>query len=88
MAKKLTITEARSRLSGLPEELRRNQVAKITRRDKPVLAIMRWDDYCGLVETLEIMSDEEALKQVRQGIADIEAGRVIPWEEAQKRLGL
>ncbi len=88
MAKKLTITEARNRLSGLPTELRRNQVAKITRRGEPVLAIMRWDDYCGLLETLEIMSDEEALKQVRQGIAEIETGRVILWEEARKRLGL
>ena len=41
-----------------------------------------------LAGILPASDDEEALKQVRQGIADIEAGRVIPWEEAQKRLGL
>lgn len=85
--KKMTISEVRNRLSSLSTSLKANHVVKVTRRDEPVLAIMRWDDYSGLLATMEILSDDEAVRQFRSGVADIKAGRVIPWEEARKQLG-
>jgi predicted transcriptional regulator len=42
----------------------------------------------GLLETLEILRDEETKASFRRGVEDIEAGRVIPWEEVKKELGL
>jgi len=39
----------------------------------------------GLIETWNILRDEQAVKQIRQGIADIEAGRVVAWENARMK---
>ena len=39
-------------------------------------------------ETLEIMSDKKLVKDIKRGMADITAGRVIPLEMIIKKLGL
>lgn len=89
MARHLSITEARNLLTRLPEELEKShETVAITRNGEPKLAVMSWDLYQSMVETMDIMSDPELVAQMRKGIADIEAGRVIPWEEARKELGL
>ena len=58
----------------------------MTRRGKPVLAVMPWELYEALIETLEILGDEELLAALRQGIKEAEAGEGIPWEQAKKEL--
>ena len=42
----------------------------------------------GLSETLEILADPDAMEQLRESIADIEAGRVRDLREVGKELGL
>ena len=42
----------------------------------------------GLVETWEILQDEETIEAFRRGVQDIEAGRVTPWKEVKKELEL
>ena len=59
----------------------------VTRRGKPVLAIMSWEDYEAILETLEILSDEHAVEQLRRSIREVKEGKTIPWEEAKARLG-
>ena len=88
MARHISITEARNQLTRLPAELEKTQeTIAVTRNGEPKLAIMSWDLYQATVETMEIMSDPELMEQIRRGIKDIEEGRVVPWEEAKKRLG-
>lgn len=41
-----------------------------------------------LQEPLEILHDDELMASFRQGVQDIEKGRVTPWEEVKKELGL
>jgi hypothetical protein len=41
----------------------------------------------GLLETLEIMKDDEAMAALSQSLEDIKAGRLISWEDVQKELG-
>ena len=41
-----------------------------------------------LSETLEILADPDAMEQLRESIADIEAGRVRDLREVGKELGL
>jgi hypothetical protein len=43
---------------------------------KPAAVLISPDDLEGLEETLDILSDKETLKRLRQSDADIEAGRV------------
>ena len=53
MLKDIPITEARHELTSLPERLAKTPGAvAVTRRGKAVLAIMPWDLYESLVETL------------------------------------
>lgn len=87
--RELTMVDARRELTKLPEQLGATPATvAVTRRGKPVLAIMTWDDYEALVETVEILSDDDAMEQLRRAVDDVKHGRVIPWEEAKASLGL
>jgi len=85
----LPMMEARKKLTSLPEELEgrveENAIA-VTRRGKPVLAIMTWDLFEAIYETLEIMGDEGLMKSLRQSIKEIREGKAISWETAKKEL--
>jgi antitoxin YefM len=85
--KELTISEARERLTSLPEELDRHPGAvAVTRRGKPVLAVLPWDVYESIVETLEIMGDDDLMADLRRAIQEISAGEAVDWELALKEL--
>ena len=78
MVTSISIIKARGRLTSLPEELERAPGAiAVTRRGAPVLAILPWDLYESIVETLEILGDEEELAALRQGIKEADAGQAI-----------
>lgn len=89
MRKELPITEARHALTSLPERLAEDpDTVAITRRGKPVLAVMPWDLYESIVETLEIMGDDTLMAALRRGIKEIEAGKGVSWKQAKRELGL
>lgn len=89
MIKEIPITEARHELTALPELLEKDPGAvPVTRRGKRVLAIMPWDLYESIIETLEIMGDETLMKTLRQGIKEAKQGKGIPWEEVKRKLDL
>ena len=86
--RELTTVDARRKLTKLPEELGENpSTVAVTRRGKPVLAIMTWDDYQAIMETLEILSDDRSVAQLRRSIKEVKAGKTIPWADAKARLG-
>lgn len=58
----------------------------VTRRGKPVLAILAWGDYGSIIETLGILSDEDATGQLRQSMHEGKNGRSAPRKEAKRRL--
>lgn len=41
-----------------------------------------------LAETLEIMADSELMAYLRQSIAEMEAGMLVPWEDVKRELGI
>ena len=89
MLKDLPMTEARHELTSLPERLSaRHEAVTVTRRGKPVLAILSWEEYEALIETLDILGDDDLMADLRQGIKEAEAGKGIPWEHAKRKLGL
>ena len=49
---------------------------------------MRHVNIATALETLEMLADPEAMEQLRQSIADIEAGRVQDLRELGRELGL
>lgn len=90
MPKSLSIIEARKKLTNIPELFEQEadlDVVAITRRGKPVMAIMPWELYEALEETLEILGDEALMMQLRESIEELKAGRLIPWEETDAGAG-
>jgi prevent-host-death family protein len=82
MLKDIPITEVRHEITSLPERLAKTPGAvAVTRRGKPVLAIMPWDLYESIIETLEILGDQDLMSALRQGIKDIEEGRTYTMDE-------
>ena len=87
--KNLSITEARNELTSLPERLAEEPGAvAITRRGEPVLALMPWELYESIIETLEVLGDPDLMKALNRGIKDIEERQVISWDQAKKELKL
>ncbi len=87
--KEITTVNARRELTKLPEKLGANPATvAVTRRGKPVLAIMTWADYQAILETLEILGDDEAIEQLRRSIKEVKEGKQIPWQEAKARLSV
>lgn len=85
---KIPITEARNRFMKLPDQAAKHEILAVTRRNKEVMAVMSWELYEGLLETLEVLSDPKLMVQLKKGIEDVKAGRTHPLSEAYKRLGL
>ncbi len=86
--KELTTVDARRELTKLPEKLEAEPATvAVTRRGKPVLAIMTWEDYQAILETLEILSDNDAVEQLYRSIKEVKEGKTIPWKDAKSQLG-
>ena len=91
MPKSLTITETRAKLLDLADSLSKDVekgAVAITRHGEPVLALMPWELYESLVETLEILSDEDLMQNLRKSIQQAQKGKLIPLETVERRLGL
>lgn len=84
----MPIIEARKKFMKLPDQAAGDQVIAVTRRNREVMAVMSWEMYEGLLETVEVLSDGELMNNVRKGVEDIKAGRIRSLSEAYERLGL
>ncbi len=81
----LTATEARNSFAQLIKEAEK-EVVQITQHNKPAMAVMSWEQYESLLETLEILSDPDTLLSVQRGEEDFDRGQVSEWEAVKKRL--
>jgi antitoxin YefM len=87
MITNMPITTARHELTSLPGRLEKDPGAvAITRRGRPVLAVMSWELYETLLETLDVLGDANLMAALRQSLQELEAGQAIPWEEATRLL--
>lgn len=86
--KTYSISEIREEITRLPEQFEQEPGAvTVTRHGKPILAILPWELYESIMETIEIMGDIESMAAFRQGVRDIEEGRVKPLDDVLKELG-
>ena len=75
---------------GLPEVVR-DIDAKfgryiITKRGKPVVVMMSVEDYEGLMETIEILSDKEAVKRIKKAKKEIKEGKTISLSDLRRKI--
>ena len=86
MPKYLTIAEAQQQLSELSNQLI-DEPAIITKDGKPVMITFGLEQFESLIETIEIISDKEFMKKLKQGIQEVEQGETISLEELKADIG-
>jgi antitoxin YefM len=84
---KIPITEARNKFIKLLDQAAKHQILAVTRRNKEVMAVMSWELYEGLLETLEVLSDPKLMNRLKKSINDVKAGRTQSLSEEYERLG-
>ena len=83
----IPIVQARAMLSQLPERLiAENRAVALTRHGKPVLAVMPWELFESIMETMEIMGDADMMAALRESIEDVREGNLIPLEQVKAEL--
>lgn len=82
----LPLAEIKKRLSEIVDgvELRHDRVL-LTRNGRPAAVIMSPDDLEALEETLEILSDPKAMREIRQAERAIEKGNVVTGDELRAK---
>ena len=83
----IPIVQARAMLTQLPERLSaENRAVALTRHGKPVLAVMPWELFESIMETMEIMGDVDMMAALRESIEDVREGNLIPLEQVKAEL--
>ena len=59
----------------------------ITRHGKPEAVILSEEDYESLLETLDILSDQKLVKDIKKAETELRKGKGIPWEKVKNKLG-
>jgi prevent-host-death family protein len=89
MIKTLPITKAREELTTLVEGAsKRLEEYVITVNGTPAAVLMSAAEFESWKETMDILSDPELMKDIKEAEEDIKAGRVYDWEDVKKELGL
>jgi len=89
VAKVVPFTEARTHLTELLDDVESvHEHVVITRNGRPAAIVMSQAEYDSLIETLEILGDHKLMADLAASDEDVAAGRVIPWEEVKRELGL
>jgi prevent-host-death family protein len=82
MARILSLSEAKARLSELVADCERDEEELvITRNGRPAAVLMSADEYEGWRETREILRNRALIKEIRQGLQELEKGQSFSFDE-------
>ncbi len=83
-----SLADARNRLSELVADVERTHArVTITKHGHPAAVLVSPDDLAALEETVDILSDPEAMAEIRQAEAEIARGEYTSAEEVTRVLG-
>jgi len=88
MIKQMSISETRKKITSLADELSYDDTISITNHGKEVYALLRWDTYESIAETLDIISDEELFGALKKGISQLEHNELIDFDTFKKNLNV
>lgn len=89
MVESLSIAEAREQLTRLPEQFEKEPelTVQVTRYGKPVMAVLSWELYEAITETLDILADPDMMAALRRSAQEIARGETIAWEDVKAEMG-
>jgi antitoxin YefM len=87
VAKTVPVRELRANLSGFLSEVadRRDHIL-VTRNGRPAAAIVPLDEYEGLEETAELLSDPDAVAALEAGLGELARDETVSLEDLRREL--
>lgn len=78
----MPITKAKTQLLDMVRSLKtQNDTIAITKNGVPEAVLISMETYEGLMETLEILADQDAMALLKASAEDVKAGNVVPEDE-------
>ena len=84
MSKVLPLTEVKAKLSEVVDEIvATHERVTVTRNGRPVVVLLSADDLEAIEETVAILSDPAAVREIERGRAAVAAGDIATKDEIQ-----
>ncbi len=78
----IPITKAKNQLLDLVRDLQaEDDIVAITKNGVPAAVLLSVERFEGLLETIDILSDERAMKSLRRSLREARAGRWLRHDE-------
>ena len=78
----IPVTRAKTNLLDLVRKIKESdETIAITRNGVPEAVLISMNKFQGLLETMEILADEKAMKSIRKSIREADNGQWIDFEE-------
>ena len=82
MTTTIPLAEARANLSRIVDEaVRTHERVEITRNGSRAAVLLSADDYDTLLETLDVLADEELVREIAQAQAEADRGEVYNLDD-------
>lgn len=76
------LSEAKSRLSEIADDVSRtHDRVNVTRNGREYVVIMAAEDLDSLEATVELLSDQDAVRRIAAAIAEVDRGEIVTKEE-------
>jgi len=86
MSDTLPLAEIKAHLSEIVDRVEReHERVVLTRNGRPAAVIMSPADLEALEDTLELLSDPEAMEEIKSAMADVATGRVLSTDELRAK---
>lgn len=78
MDRLMSVLEAKSKLAGLVRLAgKNNEIVALTDHGVPTAVLLSIDQYAGLIETVEILSDHKTMRSLRRSMKQVEKGQWV-----------
>ena len=75
----ISVTQAKAQLLNLVRQLHKHQeTVAITRDGVPTAVLLSMEHFEGLMETLEILSDQKTMRRLRRSMKEAQAHQWVP----------
>lgn len=78
----VSVSEAKNKLLDLIRRMKHKQeIVAITRDGVPSAVLLSMDQFEGLMETIEILSDQKSMRAIRRSLKQADKGRWVRQDE-------
>ena len=78
----IPITQAKSKLLDIVRSIQdRDDTYAITKNGVPEAVMISMKKFEGLLETIEILADQETMDQLKDSMSDVKLGRIVDADE-------